>query len=450
MRRRNRELLFTLLMALIIGACSGGVDTEEAGDQTTTTATGVAAEVLAVSEECLPGELCVTVTAEETTGTELRLMLYEAVDDEWPQAFRTLPTPSWVVSEYPAVPDSFPLRIRLNFTDNLFAISSEPLEGSRMGLAVVTGVDSIIVVESTDARGFSDRTLMYEPGTAMNFGDVDLALPAGDTCELNPYHPDCLTGSMFWEEHMLGEQDFVPGAIYMDVADLDGDGINDIVMVGEPHFEEPDLPLTVLKLGVYYLNGDFTVRETEIIDEWSEADPTLYSPWGVKVIEHGGEPMIIVGTNIPGLAPLEDGTATCSPIARTRAAGSGRGHGQSRSHRDQLQRHDRRDLRHRRRRRRGPGPERRPSVPRRSAAGWRTPAMVDDPWIPHLQDDGAGTDPDIRGTLGYKSADLNGDGYPEVVYNAMFDIPNTDPPRYRGEIWLGVNPGPADGTPRGR
>ncbi len=24
----------------------------------------------------------------------------------------------------------------------------------------------------------------------------------------------------------------------------------------------------------------------------------------------------------------------------------------------------------------------------------------------------------------------------------MFDIPNTDPPRFRGEIWLGVNPGP--------
>jgi len=69
---------------------------------------------------------------------------------------------------------------------------------------------------------------------------------------------------------------------------------------------------------------------------------------------------------------------------------------------------------------------------------WRT----DTPWIPHLQTMEPYTDPFIRGTLGYKSADLNGDGYPEVVYNAMFDIPNTDPPRYRGEIWLGVNPGP--------
>ena len=106
-----------------------------------------------------------------------------------------------------------------DFTDNLFAISSEPLEGSRMGLAIASGVDSIMVVESTDARGFSDQTLMYEPGTAMNFGTVALALPAGDTCELNPYHPDCLTGPMFWEVSMLGDEGFVPGAVYLDVAD---------------------------------------------------------------------------------------------------------------------------------------------------------------------------------------------------------------------------------------
>jgi len=29
-----------------------------------------------------------------------------------------------------------------------------------------------------------------------------------------------------------------------------------------------------------------------------------------------------------------------------------------------------------------------------------------------------------------------------VIYNGMFDIANNDPPRYRGEIWLAVNPGP--------
>ena len=79
-------------------------------------------------------------------------------------------------------------------------------------------------------------------------------------------------------------------------------------MVGEPHFEFPELPLTVLKLGVYYMNADGSVRETEIIDSWTEADQLFYSPWGVRVILHGGKPMIIVGTNIPELAPLEEGT----------------------------------------------------------------------------------------------------------------------------------------------
>ncbi len=54
------------------------------------------------------------------------------------------------------------------------------------------------------------------------------------------------------------------------------------------------------------------------------------------------------------------------------------------------------------------------------------------------------TDPYIRGTLAYKSADLNGDGYPEVVYNAMFDVANSNPPLYRGEVWMAINPGPGN------
>ena len=64
------------------------------------------------------------------------------------------------------------------------------------------------------------------------------------------------------------------------------------------------------------------------------------------------------------------------------------------------------------------------------------------PWIPHLLPMHPGTDPHIRGTLAYKAADLNNDGYPEIIHNAMFDIADTVPPRYRGEIWLAINPGP--------
>ncbi|MFC2037766.1 hypothetical protein ACFLYD_07370, partial [Chloroflexota bacterium] len=139
-------------------------------------------------EDCQPGELCATVMAEETTGKELRLMLYETAEDDWPQKFRSLPTPSWVVSEYPPVPDSFPLRIRIPMTENLFAISSNELEGARLGLAIATGVDSIMVVEPTDARGFSETAMVFEEGMAMDFGTVELELPKGETCELNEFH----------------------------------------------------------------------------------------------------------------------------------------------------------------------------------------------------------------------------------------------------------------------
>jgi hypothetical protein len=394
-------------------------------------------------DSCLPGEICVTVTGGETTGPDLKLMLYIATEDSWPQEFLTLPTPSWVVTETTPVPDSWPIHISIPLVENLYSFTSDPLEGSRLGLAVVTGVASNFVVEPTDARGFSAMTLVYQDGAIMDFGDVELTVPAGDVCDLNPFHPSCLTGALLWQEHLLGEQDFVPGAIYLDVADLDGDGTSDIVMVGEPHFEDPDLPLTTLKLGVYYMNDDLTVRETEIIDEWSEADPLFYSPWGVNVIEHGGAPMIIVGTNIPGLAPLEEGTGAILSYRReggiwVRSVVMENPDPTVTNYNAMIVVTSDID---------NDGDE---DLALSSAFGsssvgsWmENTGMVNDPWIPHLQTMAPGTDPHIRGVLAYKSVDLNGDGYPEVMYNGMFDVPNTDPPQYRGEIWLGVNPGPS-------
>ncbi|MDJ0923218.1 MAG: VCBS repeat-containing protein [Acidimicrobiia bacterium] len=447
---RSRGLTAVVTLMLLAAACSGNADSEPqepspAQEAPSTTAGGgaaVAEPVADVDEECLPDELCVTITATESIGKELRLMLYAATEDEWPHGFRSLPTPSWVISEYPAVPEAFPLRIRMPFPENLFAISTETVEGARMGLAIASGVDSIMTVESTDARGFSDGTLVFEPGAAMDFGTVEIALPAGDTCELNPYHPDCLTGDKFWATHLLGEEDFVPGAVYLDVADIDGDGVSDIVTVGEPHFSEPSLPLTTLKLGVYYMNADLTVREAEIIDQWSEDDPALYSPWGVHVIDHGGEPMILVGTNIPDLLPLEEGFGD---VFSYRMADGDWVREVVRANPDPREENYNAmivvvcDLD-------ADGDE---DLALSSAFGtsavgsWMENTGERDPaWLPHLQTMAADTDPAIRGTLGYKCTDLNDDGYPEVAYNAMFDIPDTQPPRYRGEIWFGINPGP--------
>jgi len=395
-----------------------------------------------VDPTCLVGEICVTVTAGEVLGEELTLMLYIATEETWSQQFLSLPTPSWVVQEKP-IPDSYPRHIRIALADNLFAFSDDQLEGARLGLAIVTGVSSNFVVDPTDARGFSETTLVFDPEQPLHFGGLELTLPAGETCELNPYHPSCLTGGLFWQEHFLDEQDFVPGAVYMADADIDGDGVDDIITVGEPHFEEPELPLTELKLGIYYLNTDHTVRDKEIIDSWSEADPALYSPWGVGVIDHSGTPMIIVGTNIPGLAPLEEGTGNVYSYQKIDGSWV------------------RSDVRV------NPQPDvvsynamivvtcdidqdgdkdliLSGAFTTSSLGSWmENTGLPGDPWIEHLLPAAADTPPDIRGTLAYKCGDLNDDGYPDVMYNGMFDVPDTNPPRYRGEIWLAVNPGPS-------
>ncbi len=116
---------------------------------------------------------------------------------------------------------------------------------------------------------------------------------------------------------MLGPDDFVPGAIYLDLYDLDGDGVEDIVMVGEPHFEEPQLPLDVLRLGVLYMNADKTARDTEIIDALSPSDQLFYSPWGVNVREHSGQPMIIIGAIFPVWPRWRRVQESFSPITMT-------------------------------------------------------------------------------------------------------------------------------------
>ncbi|NNE72789.1 MAG: VCBS repeat-containing protein [Acidimicrobiales bacterium] len=440
--------LLLILVAAAFGSSGsddGAAPTTDAPSTTEAAPTGTDAPTVEVEGEtaaCGANELCVTITGSETTGTDLRLMLFETDPDDWPLRYRTIPTPSWVLSEYPAIPDAFPLEIRIPFTDNLFAITSSPIEGAELGLAVVTGAASLMTVDSTDARGFSTGTLVFEPDAAMDFGVIELALPAGDTCELNPYNPACLTGDKFWDARVLGDEDVVPGAIYLDVVDIDGDGTRDIITVGEPHFAEPDRPLTDLRLGIYYLNPDLTLRETEILDEWSEDDQTFYSPWGVRVIDHGGEPLIIVGTNIPELAPLEDGTGAVLSYrkvggewVRTEIVSNPQPTTTNYNSMIVVPCDIDAD---------GDDDLALSSAFGSSAVGsWLENTGVADPeWIPHYQPMMEGIDPGVRGVLGYKCGDLDADGYPEVVYNAMFDIVDSDPPRYRGEIWLGLNPGP--------
>ena len=44
-------------------------------------------------------------------------------------------------------------------------------------------------------RGFSDMTLVYEPGVAMDFGDVELTVPEGETCFEDIVHGEMRFGN---------------------------------------------------------------------------------------------------------------------------------------------------------------------------------------------------------------------------------------------------------------
>ena len=50
---------------------------------------------------CPPGELCVTITADQITGSGLHFMLYDTMGSVWPQDFEDLPMPDWILKKGP-------------------------------------------------------------------------------------------------------------------------------------------------------------------------------------------------------------------------------------------------------------------------------------------------------------------------------------------------------------
>ena len=93
-----------------------------------------------VDGPCQPGEVCVTVTVRATTGPDLKLMLYETAAGDWPQKYRSLPTPSWVVTKTVPVPtNSTSVRIHIPLATNLFAFSSRTSRGRGWGWPLSPG-----------------------------------------------------------------------------------------------------------------------------------------------------------------------------------------------------------------------------------------------------------------------------------------------------------------------
>ncbi|MCX6130382.1 MAG: VCBS repeat-containing protein [Proteobacteria bacterium] len=402
------------------------------------------AELESTRLSCGAGELCVLINTESPITDKLLLILYKTTGTDWPQQFLEIPAPDWIIKNVPSSSPERSFLLKVPLADNIMTIAGGVLDGAQLGLAVVDQHSSMMTIDPQSSRGFSSKTLMYQAEGPLDFGSVELKKPSfASVCDLNRWNPACLSGGLFFKAHSIGAENSVPGAIYMDLGDLDHDGISDIVAVGQPHFNNPLLPLTELKLGVYYMNADLTLRDYEMIDQYSNEDPQFYSPWGVKLIEHSGQPMIIVGTGIPGLAPLKEGKGNIYSYSQVNGKWA----------RDEVFVN--------------PNPNVKAyssmiGVPcdidqdgdddlvlsgsgEGSAVGsWlENSDSGEAKWPAHLKLTAEGTDPNIRGTLAYTCKDINHDGNPDILYNALFNVANSQPQRYRGEIWLAINPGKA-------
>ena len=140
--------------------------------------------VVAPYAPCHPGELCVTLTADQVSGSNLRFMLYLADETNWPPDFQNLPTPDFVVITPPTMPEHFPARVRIPLAGNLLPLSSATLEGAQIGLVIASG-DST-EVSQIDDLWLSPTTVVYQTDEGMGFGTTDVYDPQQEpACELD-------------------------------------------------------------------------------------------------------------------------------------------------------------------------------------------------------------------------------------------------------------------------
>jgi hypothetical protein len=234
-------------------------------------------------EPCEPNMLCATLTG-TADGEVLSFSLYEITENtEWPPT--AIGFPSWAVEEKISEYD-MPYKVRIADVNTKVRIlgADGELQG-RIALAVASMPANGMVPKIDDEIGFSETIIEYEPGKPLEFGTVNLLSEQDSEDNIS-------MGGLAWEIHELGEK--FPNAIYMDVYDINGDGILDVVAnnnlfmaMGEVDLEEAAEDAMVL---AYLMDDDQQIGET------IHLTTELPTATGIKVIEDEEEPVIILGT----------------------------------------------------------------------------------------------------------------------------------------------------------
>jgi hypothetical protein len=374
-------------------------------------------------EPCEPNMLCATLTG-TADGEVLSFSLYEITENtEWPPT--AIGFPSWAVEEKISEYD-MPYKVRIADVNTKVRIlgADGELQG-RIALAVASMPANGMVPKIDDEIGFSETIIEYEPGKPLEFGTVNLLSEQDSEDNIS-------MGGLAWEIHELGEK--FPNAIYMDVYDINGDGILDVVAnnnlfmaMGEVDLEEAAEDAMVL---AYLMDDDQQIGET------IHLTTELPTATGIKVIEDEEEPVIILGTGArSNTLDTTDAYAFIQDNGddwqREAILTEGANYNMSLVIQCDLDQDGDADLVI-------------AGKDQYSADGsWLENEDGSDNWIPHLREHpGWGGDVVMHSSAAFACDDVDGDDYPDIVYQPLYtDFTKPEEEQKSGIIIVALNPG---------
>ncbi len=402
----------SLVFALLVGVVLFGCKEDESGEADGGPMDGGAQN----GNACAPNMLCATLTG-EAQGMMIRFSMYEISDDvEWPPA--AMGFPSWVVLE--DITDyEMPLEVRIpDILEKVKAMSADGELRGKIALAAVSLPEGGMVPKPGDAVGFSEPIADWQQGQPLDFGTLEMSLVVEE--------PSPGSG---WEIHLLGEK--FTNAIYMDLYDLNNDGLLDVVANNNLYMAMDDVELEAVKDEAMVLA--YIMNDAQEIDETIHLAVDLPFATGIKVFEDGGEPVIILGTgarsNSPDNTHAFAFTLNGESWERKQILSEGANYNSSLVVHCDLDQDGDTDL---------------VLVGKNqySAPGsWMENDGTD--WIPHLQEHPIwGGDVVMHSNAVFACADMDGDDYPDLVHQPLYtDFTKPEDEQASGTIVVAINPG---------
>ncbi|MCP4601107.1 MAG: VCBS repeat-containing protein [Proteobacteria bacterium] len=404
--------VYTLLIIAGVALC--GCSKDEGAPVTDTSDLGI--EDSGVGDDCAPNMLCAVLTG-TADGEIIRFSLYEITDEtEWPP--KEMGFPSWVVME-DITQFEIPLEVRIPDVLEKVKIMSAGRELSgKIALAVVSLPEGGMVPKPGDAVGYSVPIENWQKGQPLDFGTVKLSLIV-----------ESPVPGPGWEIHELGEK-FI-NAIYMDLYDLNNDGLLDVVANNNLYMAMDEVVLEDVQDEAMVLA--YLMNDNQEIGETIHLATDLPFATGIKAFDDDGEPVIVLGTgarsNSADTTPTYAFTMMSDGWERKPILDQGIDYNSSLVVPCDLDQDGDNDL----------------VIAGKDAysapGSWMENQGTD--WIPHLRQHAEWSgDVVMHSNAAFACEDMDGDDYPDVVYQPLYtDFTKAEDEQKSGTIIIALNPG---------